>query len=172
MIHPLVKPHYLQRLVYVRLRQRRRPSLQEPGRTPTATRHGQADGHAEPRPTSGRGSLPDVRGRRCPRPSPGGRHAGRARPEADDLELCCPDVREVVPSSMIDADLGVQMATFLKPAAHPRTLLELVRWLETHPAAEVSIEVQQGNFLARVFAPCQKTPRNRSPHDQRPRFAP
>jgi hypothetical protein len=73
---------------------------------------------------------------------------------------------------MIDADVGVQMTTFLKPAANPRTLLELVRWLETHPAAEVSIEVPQGNFLARVFAPCQKTPSNRSPHDQRPQFAP
>jgi hypothetical protein len=33
MIHPIVNPHYLQRLVYVCLRQRRRPRLQEPGRT-------------------------------------------------------------------------------------------------------------------------------------------
>lgn len=60
----------------------------------------------------------------------------------------------------------------MKPAADLRTLLELVRWLETHPTAEVSIELQQGDFLARIFAPCQETPRNRLPHDQRPRFAP
>jgi len=49
------------------------------------------------------------------------------------LDLECPEVRQAVPSWMVDADLCGQMTCGLQPAVDLTTLLELVRWLEEHP---------------------------------------
>jgi hypothetical protein len=53
------------------------------------------------------------------------------------LDLRCPAVRQAVPSWMVDRDLCAQMTCGLQPAADLATLLELVRWLESHLPADL-----------------------------------
>jgi hypothetical protein len=53
------------------------------------------------------------------------------------LDLQAPGIRQAVPSWMVDADLCGQMTCGLQPAVDLSTLLELVRWLETHSAADL-----------------------------------
>jgi len=57
--------------------------------------------------------------------------------DVEYLDLRCPEVRQAVPSWMVDADLCGQMTCGLQPAVDLPTLLELVRWLESHPAADL-----------------------------------
>ena len=57
--------------------------------------------------------------------------------DVEYLDLRCPDVRQAVPSWMVDADLCGQMTCGLRPAANLPTLLELVRWLKEHPTADL-----------------------------------
>jgi len=53
------------------------------------------------------------------------------------LDLRSPEVRQGVPAWMIDADLCAQMTCGLQPAADLPALLELCRWLEVHPIADL-----------------------------------
>jgi len=53
------------------------------------------------------------------------------------LDLRCPEVRQAVPVWMVDADLCSQMTWGLQPAVDLPALLELVRWLEVHPLADL-----------------------------------
>lgn len=53
------------------------------------------------------------------------------------LDLRSADTRQGVPSWMVDADLCDQMTCGLQPAADLTALLELVRWLEAHPLADL-----------------------------------
>ena len=55
--------------------------------------------------------------------------------DVEYLDLRCPEVRQAVPSWMVDADLCRQMTCGLQPAADLSTLLELVRWLDEDPTA-------------------------------------
>ena len=55
----------------------------------------------------------------------------------EHLELLGSDVRQVVPTWMVDADVCRQMTCGLQPAADLPSLLELIRWLENHPTADL-----------------------------------
>ncbi len=57
--------------------------------------------------------------------------------DVEYLDLHSPDVRQAVPSWMVDADLCRLMTCGLLPAADLSTLLELVRLLEGHPSADL-----------------------------------
>ena len=57
--------------------------------------------------------------------------------DVEYLDLQCPEVRQAVPSWMVDADLCGQMTCGLQPATDLPTLLELVRWLKQHPTADL-----------------------------------
>ena len=57
--------------------------------------------------------------------------------DVEYLDLRCPEYRQAVPSWAVDADLCGQMTCGLQPAADLPTLLELVRWLEEHPTADL-----------------------------------
>jgi hypothetical protein len=57
--------------------------------------------------------------------------------DVEYLDLRGPDVRQAVPSWMVDADLCDRMTCGLQPAADLAALLELVRWLEEHPTANL-----------------------------------
>ena len=57
--------------------------------------------------------------------------------DVEYLDLCNTNVRQSVPSWMVDADLCEQMTCGLQPAASLPTLLELVRWIENHPAEDL-----------------------------------
>jgi hypothetical protein len=57
--------------------------------------------------------------------------------DVEYLDLQCPEVRQAVPSWMLDADLCGQMTCGLQPAVDLPTLLELVRWLKQHPTADL-----------------------------------
>lgn len=53
------------------------------------------------------------------------------------LDLRSADVRQGVPSWMVDHDLCDQMTCGVQPAADLNALLELVCWLEAHPHADL-----------------------------------
>ena len=57
--------------------------------------------------------------------------------DVEYLDLRCPEVRQAVPSWMVDADLCGQMTCGLQPTTDLPTLLELVRWLEEHPTEDL-----------------------------------
>lgn len=57
--------------------------------------------------------------------------------DVEYLDLRSPEVRQAVPSWMVDANLCRQMTCGLQPTADLSTLLELVRWLEEHPTADL-----------------------------------
>lgn len=57
--------------------------------------------------------------------------------DVEYLDLRGPEQRQAVPSWAVDADLCRQMTCGLQPAADVPALLELVRWLKEHPAADL-----------------------------------
>jgi hypothetical protein len=57
--------------------------------------------------------------------------------DVEYLDLHCAEVRQAVPSWMVDADLCSQMTCGLQPATDLPALLELVGWLKEHPIADL-----------------------------------
>jgi len=57
--------------------------------------------------------------------------------DVEYLDLCSSEVRQAVPSWMVDSDLCRQMTCGLQPAVDLPTLLELVRWMEHHPTTDL-----------------------------------
>jgi hypothetical protein len=57
--------------------------------------------------------------------------------DVEYLDLSCAELRQAVPSWMVDSDLCKQMTCGLQPAVGTSTLLELFRWLEEHPIEDL-----------------------------------